>query len=213
MKLQLAYPAVPFAVNQGFGVNGEYYRANGINILGHNGLDLRAFHGQPIYASHEGTAFYENDSSSGQGVVIITKQPYDYKQGSCYFKTIYWHLCDYKKEPRYTSPVYTQQQAGDPRKGVPVRQGDLIGYADNTGLSSGDHLHFGLKPVMPGIPNGTDAADVGIGQWLNVEPNNGYLGAIDPTPYILQTREETQNMIISVLKKLVELLGQKPKPV
>ncbi len=28
-----------------------------------------------------------------------------------------------------------------------------------------------------------DATDVGIGNWVNVDQLNGYLGSIDPTPY------------------------------
>lgn len=76
MKLILSSPITPFVVMQGFGVNGDYYQAHGINIIGHNGLDLRATHGQPIYASHDGQAYYEIDSDSGHGVVLISKDQY-----------------------------------------------------------------------------------------------------------------------------------------
>lgn len=37
-KLELWFPVRPWKITQGFGVNGDYYRANGINIAGHNGL-------------------------------------------------------------------------------------------------------------------------------------------------------------------------------
>jgi hypothetical protein len=47
--------------------------------------------------------------------------------------------------------------------------------ADNAGFSTGDHLHFGLKPefVQEEQP------------WTryNVEQDNGYMGAISPAPY------------------------------
>lgn len=201
MKISLTNPVDPWHLNQGWGINGEYYRANGINILGHNGLDLQAYHGQPVYASHDGTAFYETDAQGGNGVVIVTNEKFDYKLGPSYFKTVYWHFCDHDKEPKYTSPVYTAQQAGDPRKGTPVKQGDLIGFADSTGLSSGDHVHFALKPIKAGIPTSQDATDMGIGQWVNQEPTNGYLGAIDPTPYLYSN----QLIILSTLQKLISL--------
>lgn len=175
MKLSLSYPTLPFIVNQPFGVNGEYYQKNGIKIQGHNGLDLRAYHGQPIYAAHDGYAYYTSDDGrKGQGIELVSSQEYDYNGKSTYFKTLYWHLCDGDKEPRYASPIYLATKPHR-NKRVFVLRGDILGYADNTGLSTGDHLHFGLKPIKQhGHP----------GYWVNLEPENGYLGAIDPSPYL-----------------------------
>lgn len=173
MKLQLYYPVAPFKVLQGFGVNGAYYQAHGINIKGHNGLDLLASHGQPIYASHDGTAYYEVDGDQGHGVILITKDLYDYPDGTQgHFKTIYWHMVDSSKEPQFRSPVEGHTVPGI---GLDVKMGDLLGYADNTGLSTGDHLHFGLKMVTPGEIDST---------WISTGTDNGYMGAIDPTPYL-----------------------------
>lgn len=184
MKFELTYPCTPYAVNQVFGGNGAYYQQHGINIKGHNGVDLRARHGQPVYAAHDGIAYFETDNSAGEGVVLITNDPYDYKGGKAYFKTIYWHLCDYVKEPGFKSPVldYQQKHNGKP---MPTKKGDVIGYADNTGLSTGDHCHFGLKALKPGRPinDGQDAADIGIGNWVTLDYGNGYLGALNPVPY------------------------------
>lgn len=184
MKLELFYPCKPFGLNQAFGVNGAYYRAHGIMIDGHNGLDLQAKHGQPIYAAHDGVAYYQVDSSEGHGVILITNETFDYKGEQAYFKTIYWHMVDRTEEPKYTSPVYTYQQKNK-QAPMPVKRGDLIGYADNSGFSGGDHLHFGLKPMRPGRPLNAwqDVTDVGIGNWRNIEQLNGYLGSINPMPY------------------------------
>lgn len=159
MKLQLGLPVQPFHVNQDFGINGTYYRNAGINIVGHNGLDLLATHGEPVYASHDGIAYPEVDSSGGHGIVLRTQQPFDYGEHQVYFKTIYWHLVN-------EVPVVATGQV--------VKKGDLIGHADNTGFSAGDHLHFGLKPQF----------NEGDANWVNVDDTNGYLGAIDPTPYL-----------------------------
>lgn len=185
MKFTCSYPVTPVSYNQHFGTNGAYYQTNGINVLGHNGCDLRAFHGQPVHAAHDGMAFYEEDDSAGHGVVIISDQPYDYKGQLAFFKTIYWHLANPVKEPKYASPIYLAlNKKINSGKGVKVKKGDIIGYADNTGLSTGDHLHFGLKPIDKGTPpKRGDAPDVNIGFWVNVEQENGYLGAIDPEPY------------------------------
>lgn len=211
-KISLYYPLTPWNITQPFGVNGAYYRANGINITGHNGQDAQAYHGQPIYASHDGTAYYEVDNSQGHGVVIVSDKPYDFNGKDTYFKTIYWHMCDPLHEPRYASPFYRgKNNSGE---GIVVKAGDIIGFADSTGLSTGDHLHYGLKPIRVGkaVLSG-DAPDVGIGDWVNVLPNNGTSGAIDPTPYFngfyaekAKERVVVLTTQVGLLTKVVELL-------
>lgn len=209
MKFELYYPCKPYGLNQGFGVNGAYYQANGINIIGHNGLDLRATHGQPVHAAHDGIAYFETDNTGGEGVVLISNSSFDYKGGQAYFKTIYWHLCDYAKEPKFKSPVldFQQKNKGKP---MPIKRGDLIGYADNTGLSTGDHCHFGLKAIKPGTnnSNGDDAADVGIGNWVTLDTGNGYLGAINPTPYLNgKYAEDPEPLITPTIQNADKIVG------
>jgi murein DD-endopeptidase MepM/ murein hydrolase activator NlpD len=158
-KLELAYPLRPVFITQPFGVNGEYYQKNGINIVGHNGIDMLAKRGQPVFATHDGQVVYAGmDDKGGWGVVIRTNEPRQYKDGEAFYKTIYWHLL-----PNISVRV-----------GEQVRVGEVIGYADSTGLSTGDHLHFGLKPQAQGENDWT---------WVNLEEKNGYFGAIDPMLY------------------------------
>ncbi len=166
-QFKIPYPLKPMLVNQIFGVNGAYYQANKINIKGHNGIDFASVHGQPVYACHDGYAFYEIDENQGDGFVIITNKAFLYEGKQVFFKTIYWHLCS-KFDPIFAPLISTKGNA------VPVKAGQLIGFADSTGFSTGDHLHFGLKPVQAGEP---------LGATTNTEPNNGYLGAIDPAPF------------------------------
>lgn len=205
-KLLLSYPLTPHVLNQGWGVNGAYYQANGINIKGHNGLDLRAYHGQPVYAAHDGIAFWETDDRQGHGVVLISDKKYDYKGGLSFYKTIYWHFC----EPSATYPNLIKD-------GQTVKRGQQVGWADNSGLSSGDHTHFGLKPIKDGRPpTSGDAPDINIGWWVNQEPDNGYGGAIDPTPFFdgsyahtaPTTATPVQQAIIDILTKLIALYKQ-----
>lgn len=185
MKISLFYPVKPKSVNQPFGNPDPKYAALG--LVAHNGIDLAAYHGQPVYAAHAGTAYYQTDDKGGHGVVIRTNIPFDYGAGQAFFKSIYWHLCDSSKEPQFRSPV-------EGNSGMQVRLGQLIGYADNTGLSTGDHLHFGLKPQGVGEQDGA---------WYNVEQTNGYLGAIDPSPYWNGYFAEDGNLVIRTLQLLI----------
>lgn len=170
MNIVLYRPVKPLSLNQGFGSNPEYYAkfhdSLGQPLKGHDGLDMAASHGQPVYAAHDGLAQYKLDEHGGDGVFITTTTPYDYTGAQSYFTTCYWHLC---------SASDTAFKPLIPTNGgrYPVKAGDLIGYADNTGApfeSSGDHLHFGLYPCDE------------IGTPLN--PANGFSGYIDPTPYL-----------------------------
>jgi murein DD-endopeptidase MepM/ murein hydrolase activator NlpD len=83
----------------------------------HNGLDLTAPHGTPVYASADGVVAYAN-WNGGYGNVIFINHGYG-------FETRYGHLS------KYNSMV-----------GQKVKRGDLIGFVGNTGVSTTDHLHF-----------------------------------------------------------------------
>lgn len=190
MKLSLYYPVKPFYVTQKFGETAflDYYKNNGITFTGHNGIDMVAHHGEPIRASHDGYAYYEIDSKQGHGVVLYSKNMYELLDGTkSYIKTIYWHMVDPAKEPQYASPIID-------KNGIEVKTGDVIGYANSSGLSTGDHLHFGLKPVALGEPKHT---------WYNVLQDNGYQGAIDANPYFNGIFAEDANNF--VFNKDIEL--------
>jgi len=168
MKLELWYPVKPHSINQVFGGNPEYYSRFhdqfGNPEKGHNGQDMMAFHGQPVYAACDGLASYTKDDHGGEGI-IIASNPMDYEGTQVSFHVINWHLCG-DTDPKYPSPIPLDG------KQYPVKAGDLIGHADNTGApfeSSGDHLHFGLCPyTLDG---------------RNLHPDNGFNGCIDPAPF------------------------------
>jgi len=193
MTLKLKYPINPFFVNYVFGRVTDLYTAQGLK--GHNGIDLQAYRGQPIYASHDGICYPEVDNAGGNGVVIRSLTPYELLGGVFYIKTIYWHLL------KDNAVVQTGQQ---------VKTGELIGYADNTGVSTGDHLHFGLKTVAQ---NETDFT------WYNTRQTNGYFGAIDPMPYFDTTplkyifkkvlRKGMWNSDVKELQKFLNTQGYK----
>lgn len=109
---------------------GWYYQ-DGTN---HGAIDLAAKVGDPVYASEPGTVDwvqkwdgYTKNPSKNQSygnLVRIKHQNYDGKP----LQTLYAHL---------SSTVVKQGQK--------VQEGDLIGYAGNTGNSTGPHLHFEVR--------------------------------------------------------------------
>lgn len=87
------------------------------------------------------------------------------------FKTIYWHLKSAVK------PLWTKWE---------VKTGDLIGHGDSTGYSTGHHLHYGLKRL---------AANGEV-----MDRNNGYDGAIDPTPYLVWWNNMSKEEVIRLYR-------------
>jgi len=109
-------------VTQPFGVNFiDFYKQWGLK--GHNGVDLRAGSGTPVYAVCDGKVEFCKDSGYGNGAWITTKAEGDY-----YYEIVYAHLKEFFGKERW------------------VTAGEQIGYADNTGIyTTGDHLHFGIR--------------------------------------------------------------------
>jgi murein DD-endopeptidase MepM/ murein hydrolase activator NlpD len=169
MKIALYYPVSPYSLNQGFAQNPAYYARFtdqfGHPEKGHNGNDLAASHGQPIYAPCDGYAQYAEDVHGGEGIYLTTNDLYDYAGGSAQYRIILWHMVG-NSDSAYPSPISTDGAKHD------VKAGDLIGYADNTGApfeSSGTHLHLGLIPLSA--------------SGFAAEPANGFNGCIDPQPF------------------------------
>jgi murein DD-endopeptidase MepM/ murein hydrolase activator NlpD len=88
----------------------------------HNGVDLAAPRGTPIYAAGDGV-IEKAQWVSGYGRYIQIKHVNGYQ-------TAYGHQSGF---------------ADGIKPGVKVRQGQLIGYVGSTGNSTGNHLHFEIK--------------------------------------------------------------------
>ncbi|MGQ9825512.1 MAG: M23 family metallopeptidase [Desulfotomaculales bacterium] len=89
----------------------------------HEGIDIPAPEGAPVVSVSGGIAYvYPEPEAGGYGNLVVVKDGmYEY---------YYAHLL-------YASVVSGQM----------LRPGDQIGGVDNTGSSTGNHLHFGVKPL------------------------------------------------------------------
>ena len=181
-------PIRPFIVNVFFSENcltgwTKFYPVMGLN--GHNGIDWLAWRGEPIYFNAvgdnlqkiKGVCKTEIDADGGRGVDVV------FENNGQKYKIRYWHL----KE----QAVYDGQE---------IQSGDLIGYADSTGASSGDHLHEGFKPLN----------DDGSNKYQD----NGYSGAVNPAEcvgfypndFILDILNLKQQL--TILEKVIKLYQQ-----
>lgn len=138
----------------------DFYK--GMGMKGHNGYDNAAYHGEPVFFSAvaPGVEWYcksERDGSGGIGVDVVSRTPVELKDGSkSVIKFRFWHLKDVAHSD-----------------GTTITPGMLIGWADNTGASSGDHLHWSMKPcTLQGAP---------------LAPFNGYNGVVDFSPYYINS--------------------------
>lgn len=160
-------PVRPFSISQRFGENTACISTNGSRTViscdgfnppmgyksaygdkGHQGLDIYAYTGQPVYCAFDGSiASIDTQERSGLDVRVVS----DF-QGKRYLH-IYEHLSG-----------INNLKIGDK-----VTTGECLGWAGTTGLSSGPHLHFEVRVMQDGkwipidplnIMNGFFAPDV-----------------------------------------------------
>ncbi len=179
-------------ISQGFGIKNTKpemlgkYQAMG--LLAHNGYDFPCPLGEPIlwngYDIEGKVVKLSTEVNEGLGVTVITED----KDGI--FQHIFWHLKEIKCQV-----------------GQILNSGDLIGLADTTGFSTGNHLHWGLKELRKND----------LRQYVVKNPDNGYFGSIDPTTFFrnifigdtLLIMEGRLNIIKKILNSLLAKVGYK----
>ena len=87
----------------------------------HNGVDMAAPQGTPIYAAKSGKVTTTSYQAGGAGYYVSI----NHGDG---FASIYMHMTNYIVKP-----------------GQHVSTGQVIGYVGSTGGSTGPHLHFGIS--------------------------------------------------------------------
>ncbi len=116
-------------ITQGYGNTG--FRALGYSF--HNGIDIAAPAGEPIYVAAGGEVVDTDMSNASYGNWVAIRHNLETKDGIRKIITLYGHMRSFIVKP-----------------GQQVSQGDLIGYEGNTGNTTrllygperGYHLHF-----------------------------------------------------------------------
>ncbi|MCX4964336.1 M23 family metallopeptidase [Streptomyces sp. NBC_00654] len=97
-----------------------YYGQAGVNWMSvHTGIDFPVGYGTPVMAATDGTVRTQLNSAYGNMVIVTMADGTE---------TWYCHLSS------------TRIRSG------PVKAGDVIGYAGDSGNSTGAHLHFEVRP-------------------------------------------------------------------
>lgn len=199
----------------------EFYPA--IGMKGHNGTDFAAWHGEPVYfnvdANTKWFARTEVDADGGVGLRVHSIDPLPFKMeelpvqnmtehsmmyyngvfsenpvGTLRVQFLYWHLKDVNLSDKPQIQIGTFSD-GRPQMAYEIKFGDLIAYADNTGASSGDHLHHAMKFCNKST--------------MTIGSDNGYTGAVDMAYWFENSFVDVitkQLTVIELLKKYILLL-------
>lgn len=125
---------------------------------GHNGIDIAAPKGTPIYASRDGYIVEATEKTGGYGIRVCLFYEDELKNQ---YLEVYGHLDSFVPLPEIPYDYFYRLQK--------VKRGEQIGTVDSTGISTGHHLHWGLHRYKDGV---------------KLNNNNGYGGAIDPMPFV-----------------------------
>jgi murein DD-endopeptidase MepM/ murein hydrolase activator NlpD len=111
----------------------------------HDGLDIAAEEGTPVYAARDGRVIY-SDHIPGYGNIVIVSHE------------------------RGLTTVYAHNSRNEVREGQWVRQGDKVSELGRSGRTTGPNLHFEVRTqnvarnplyFLPPVPSGLSRAPVG----------------------------------------------------
>ena len=122
----------------------------------HAGLDIKTqgVEGKKVYAVADGYVSRIGVSPYGYGNVLYVTHYDGYTSVYAHLQRFSGEIAKYVKQYQYRNKKFASQIYPDADK-FPVKKGDLIAYAGNSGGSGGPHLHFEIrhtaseKPVNP----------------------------------------------------------------
>ena len=167
--LNLLYEGDDAPITQRFGANPASYAKFGLK--GHNGIDFGIPTGTKLFSCIDGTVIEARSDPTGYGNYI-------------------------KIENNECGVLYGHLKSFGVTVGQSVKAGQVIGVSDNTGNSTGPHLHFGVFPKPRNSANGyggyIDPLDPNLVTWVEdvVEPTT------DEQLLVLQTKVANLQMLL-----------------
>ncbi len=149
----------PIFITQYFGRT-AFARAGGYNGNGHNGIDLRASVGTPVFSSERGTVRAVGDTD-----LACRRASYGR-----------WILIDH---PNNLATLYSHLSLVKIRPGEAVNRGELIGYSGQTGYATGPHLHLSVFARQAVQVGQLQSRVCGRQMTLPLSPFGGYLNPLD----------------------------------
>lgn len=149
-------PQYKLDFTQRFGQNLMNYKQFG--LVGHNGIDIRGEFRTPIVAPYRMFVTTVNDSDRNRGLSVRSEtETVNINGEHVKLGFIFGHFDEIVAKPYHW-----------------MEKGQLVGFMDNTGYSSGNHVHFEIRPWWSENKN----------TWYLLDGNNGYAGSIDPEPFL-----------------------------
>jgi len=175
-KLELWYPAKPFWVNQVWGLYNPAYERFGFNR--HNGIDLREGSDRilycPVKARVNGTGYLP--AGAGNYVQLITTDKWLVDGVECYVEIQLMH----------NEEVYA-------KVGDTCEVGTILAKTDNTGFSTGPHIHFGAYRLND--------------DFSRMDTNNAN-GSFDPLPYFCKFYAKDHGTVMTLFLRTVSALKE-----
>ena len=106
------WPLKTGVISSGFGDRRRNY---------HDGIDIRAKRGTPVYAAQAGEVIYSSRRIKGYGNMMVIRHN------------------------NSTATVYAHCRKNLVKRGDWVEQGEMVGYVGATGRATGPHLHFEIR--------------------------------------------------------------------
>ena len=112
----------------------------------HNGIDFRVggVVGAPMYATEEGYISRVTIGPSGYGNAIYIQHPNGYVSVYGHMLCFNDELAEFVREKQYKDESFRQDIAFTPEQ-FPLKKGDYVGKAGNSGSSGGPHLHLEIR--------------------------------------------------------------------
>lgn len=151
--------AEKYCITQFFGYT-SFAAVGGYGGKGHNGIDIRAESGTPVYSSSDGTVTVVGDTD------IACRR-------ASYGK---WILI---RHPNNLSTLYAHLSAINVSQDQEIKRGERIGFSGSSGYATGPHLHFGVFASQAVRVETLHTRTCGRNITVPIAPINGYLNPMD----------------------------------